>query len=524
MKTLLIFCFLFFSINIQAKSELDSLFSVLDQIIQNRKSYEIEKEIRISKLKQEYALTKLQQEQYLLNKKIIKEYRSYLCDSAIAYSRKNIELAQKLNIEEYKIESELKLSQLLASSGLFTESLKLLNSVHPTQLSNKMKKEYYMSYSLLYNILSKYTDDEMYAQIYRNEIANYVDSAYNILPTIEFDDIEQIYKLYSEGRYEETLKILLDLIPKTDPSSHTYAILTSRLAYTYMVMGREPKLQKKYLIMAAIVDMKLAVKENSALLNLAILINQEGDIDRAYGYVRVALEDANFCNSRYRNVIIAKVQPIIESAYLDKIDRQQRNLKFYLILVSILGIGLVMTTLYIYKQIKIVERNRKRLKDLNNHLDEANHIKEEYIGYFLNQCSIYINKLDEFKQVIYRRITTGQIDDLRKMVSISESKKDIEELYANFDNAFLRLYPNFVDEFNAILKEEERYKLKSNELNTELRIFALIRLGITDNKQISSFLRYSIQTIYNYRSKVKGKALLESEDFEEKIKNIASLS
>lgn len=167
----------------------------------------------------------------------------------------------------------------------------------------------------------------------------------------------------------------------------------------------------------------------------------------------------------------------------------------------------------------------EKLASINHKLDEANLIKEKYIGYFMNQCAVYIDKLDDYRKNVNRKIKAGQIDDLYNMTASTRNlEKDVEELYITFDKAFFKIYPNFVEEFNALLKKEERYKLEKEQLNTELRIFALIRLGITDVNQIAVFLRYSVQTIYNYKSKVKGKATIDSENFEEEVKKIEVFS
>ncbi len=526
MKRYLSFIFLIFIfIQTNAKNEIDSLLQELDQTISNQTYYMDKKEATIKNLKLKLSKNNTLDNQYHINNEIIKEYHTYLCDSAISYIHKNIALAKLINNQNYKLESQIQLSRMLTLSGLFTESLNILSTINPSQLPPNLLEMYYSTYSWLYDTLGKYSDDDEYTSQYKIKTSNYLDSVFSLRSKYSLgNNIEQVYKLFNDEKYEDAVKLLQKIMPEMDQTSHLYAIAASRLAYLYSALGEKPDLQKKYLIIAATIDLKHAIKENSALLNLAILINQEGDIDRAYKYIRIALEDANFYNSRHRNSIIAKVHPIIEKAYLTKIEEQKTDLQFYLILVSILVVGLVITTFYVYKQIKIVSKAKKHLKEMNKSLDDANHIKEEYIGYFLNQCSIYVNKLDEYKQQIYRKIKAGQIEDLTKMISTtSSSKKDIEELYKNFDAAFLKLYPNFVSDFNLLLKEDDRYKPKSNELNTELRIFALIRLGISDNKQISSFLRYSIQTIYNYRSKVRGKTLIENEDFEEKVKKIGLL-
>ena len=256
----------------------------------------------------------------------------------------------------------------------------------------------------------------------------------------------------------------------------------------------------------------------------------EGDIDRAYNYIKVALDDAIFYNSRFKNTVIARIHPIIENTYLYKLEKQKQNLRFYILLTSLFVIALAITLFFTFKQTKIVSRAKKNLNImneelilLNKNLDEANLIKEKYVGYFMNQCAIYINKLDEYRKNVNRKIKTGQVDELYKSSS-RPFEKELEGLYANFDKAFLKLYPHFVEEFNSLLIPDEQYRLEKDQLNTELRIFALIRLGITDVGQIAVFLHYSVQTIYNYKSKVKRTSILDSNLFEEEVKKLGSLS
>jgi hypothetical protein len=192
---------------------------------------------------------------------------------------------------------------------------------------------------------------------------------------------------------------------------------------------------------------------------------------------------------------------------------------------------LAVSLYYIYRQIKFLSKARKKLKitneqlvNANQKLDEVNLIKEKYIGNFMNQCAVYIDKLDDYRKNVNRKLKAGQIDELLKQTSSSRDlERDVEELYDTFDRAFFKIYPNFVEEFNRLLKEEERYKLGLNRLNSELRIYALIKLGINDVDQVAAFLRYSNQTIYNYKSKVRGKAI-ESENFESEVKKIGSFS
>ena len=274
---------------------------------------------------------------------------------------------------------------------------------------------------------------------------------------------------------------------------------------------------EKYLILSTISDIKASVKENAALPSLAFVLYGQGDITRAYHYIKRSLEDAIFCNARLRTIEISGMLPVIDAAYKLQIERQRRQLVLFLIIVSLLSVFLVISVVLIYKQVK-------KLSVARRHLRQANHIKEEYIGHFLNLCSLYIEKLDNFRRTVNRKITAGQTEELLKLTKSSQfAGMEQKEFYANFDNAFLHLYPDFVTEFNRLLQPEERFIMKPGELlNTELRIFAIIRLGIDDSSKIANFLHYSINTIYTYRNKVKNKAI-NRENFEEEIMKIGVL-
>lgn len=259
------------------------------------------------------------------------------------------------------------------------------------------------------------------------------------------------------------------------------------------------------------------------------------------------MEDAMFCNARLRAYEVSKIFPIIDSAYQDKITKQKEELQIFLVLVSILSLFLIIAVVYVYLQMKRLSRIRRelyrtnvklnelntdlqssnnQLKDLNLELSEANKIKETYIGHFLDLCSMYISKLEKYQNTLNKKAVEKKLDELYKMLKSHDMiDNELKELFENFDNIFLHLYPNFVEEFNSLLIKEERFILKTNELlNTELRIFALIRLGITDSSKIANFLHYSANTIYNYRTRVRNKAAVPREEFESLVMRIGAIS
>ena len=274
---------------------------------------------------------------------------------------------------------------------------------------------------------------------------------------------------------------------------------------------------------------------------------KEGDINRAYTYVRFSLDNINDYNTRIRSSEILNIQSIIDKAYQTKSNEQRESLRILLIIATVLLILLIISVCYVYKQMKKGELISKRLKETNTELNtlnqklhnmnnnlknvnvevtEANYIKEEYIGYFLDQCSKYIEKMDEYRKMVNKKIQNKEIENLFKVTKNNDLKEEeLREFFNNFDNMFIHLYPDFVDKFNALLQNDEKIVLKKGEvLNTELRIYALMRLGIDDSTKIANFLGYSVNTIYNYRAKIKNKSKISREDFEWTVKKIGTFN
>lgn len=512
------------------QTEIDSLLRVLDKTIERRADFIAEKERKIGGIKQMLQMEQSLAKRYQLTNELIVEYQTFKCDSALAYIDRNIQVAEELDNIDYINESKLRLAFVLSISGLFTQASAIFDTLDFDQLPNHLKVYYCWGYIRYHENLIKYTDNRAYDQAYFAEIGRCRDTLMNLLEQGSNMYLkEKSFKLRAAGKFEQSAQIQQALFYDETVGSHGYAMSAMGLSMIYGELGNK-LLQEKYLLLAAITDVQLAVKENESLLNLAIYLHGKGEVSRAYNYIQAALKDANFYNSRFRNAVIARTQPIIEATYLAKIEQQRRNLRSYAVVISVFLIVLIITLYFLYNQIKIVSRARKNLNAINvqltatnQRLDEANLIRERYIGYYINQCAVYLDKLDEFRKTVTRKIKAGQLDELQKLSAAKDAlEKDAQELFTDFDKTFLEVYPDFVTELNALLRENERYVLKKNQLNTELRIFALIRLGITDVNQIATFLRYSIQTIYNYRSKVKGKAAVDPDHFEESVKKIGA--
>ena len=511
----------------------EKLLRILDDKIKNKKYYEIKKKNHIQKLKKEALLYKNNDSiTYHLNNLIVEEYVGYQCDSAYIYSDKNKEIANRSNNEIWLYKNLLQRSVLLSTTGLFVESKEILDHINPEALPSPLRFSYNSAYECLYSNLSDYSGgDSPYNKIYKNKLADYYNSAYKALkPGDPFYYLFLSHKNRIENNWSQAEQNVNKFLETTHPGTRLHAIGSFCKAVIDAKLGNIDS-QESCLIYSAISDIESSTKENRSMQDLASILYQKGETVRAYKYIQSSLEDANFYNARFRNIQISKVQPIIEETYLQTINTQNKQLRWSIFLISILFAGLGITMYFIYKQLKMIAKSRNELsktnsvlKSLNHKLDEANHIKEEYIAFFIRQNSNYLEKFERYKKLISIRLSTGQLDKLSAMVNDKKNEEmDLNELYHNFDQAFLRIYPNFVDEVNNLLRKEEKYNLKFGTLNTELRIFALIRLGINDTNQISEFLRYSLRTIYNYRSKVKAKSVIENDEFEAKIMQIGSI-
>lgn len=512
-------------------NERDSLLRVLDKHIQNREVFLLEKEKRIDSIKQILQKTSKAENRYEIQSQLISEYQSFNCDSSLVFIDKNIQIANELKHEEWIEESQLRKAFVLSLSGFFTQALEVFQTIDYETLPTNLKVLYCWSFIRYHENLIKYTDNKRYSTSHEAEIQKCRSRLLDLLNSqSDIYKKEKSFSLYANGDYQTSAKIQEELFAKEQVGTHVYGMSAMGLAVVSRKLEQMDNFEC-YLLLAAITDVRLAIKENESLLTLAIYLHEKGDVNRAYNYIHAALDDANFYNSRFRNSVIARIQPIIEATYLAKIEEQAKNLRLYATLISIVVLGLVITLYFLFRQNKIISKSRKKLDAINNQLvyvnhklDEANLVREKYIGYYINQCAVYLDKLDDYRKIVQRKIKSGQLDDLLQLTTSNKTlEKDAQELYTEFDKSFLEVYPTFVEEFNSLLKPDEQYILIKNQLNTELRIFALIRLGITDVNQIAIFLRYSIQTIYNYKSKVRGKAVMEGDLFEEKVKKTAAI-
>ncbi len=517
-RTILLFCAIITSLSIYARGGVnaDTLLVTLDKAIADRAVYVERKLAALESLKQQRTSVASQEDVFSLNEQIIDSYASFLCDSATRYIVANIAIAKELGDKERLINSQLRLAGNYSTSGLFLQAEELFGQIDFNSLEGYQKSAYCWNKIRYYEQLQKYSNNQRLADEYAIKIDNVRDTLmWGLTPDSELYKTEKIFKLQHAKRYNEALDLSLAQFKKTEPDTHGYAMKSMLIASLYRSLGNR-ELENYYLQLAAITDIKLAVKENEALLILASNLSEAGDIARAYNYIKSALADSNFYNSRFKSTVIARMQPIIESNYMKRLAVHQRILAIGIVVLSLLFLILIVLLFTVRKQKNAIALSRENISKINAELSEANFVKEQYISYFMKQCSDYINKLHLYRKEVNHKIKNKQAESLYKP-STKELEHDIEELMRNFDEAFLNICPKFIQRFNALLVPEARYTIEDKRLNTELRIFALMRLGITNIAQIAEFLQCSSQTIYNYKSKIKSKTLPHITNIEKEI-------
>jgi len=543
-KTLLVLLFVSIPISSRADKTLDSLLNVLDHTILEHETYVAQRESRIQHLKElAKDVTYNSIEHYNLNNQIYKEYRVFICDSAIHYLNENIRIANHLQNTDREVESKLQLSLLLSSTGMYTESIDVLKSVERQKVTPALISDYYTCFDHVYGEMGFYTQDKSLSVYYWSISSLYKDSLYAILPPQSEEYLVMRETLLrDQHKYVEALEINNHRLKEAEPNTPQYALVTYHRSLIYKYTDDDIK-EKQNLCLSAISDIRSAIKDHASLWMLAQLLYENGDMERAYQYMRFSWNATKFYNARLRSWQSADVLSLIDKTYQAMIEKQNDRLQQYLLLITTLLILLIGALAYIYRQMKKLSDARNHLETANSQLNalneelrqmndclsstnaelsESNQIKEEYIARFIKLCSTYINRLDAYRRMVNKKVSAGQIAELLKITRSQDAlDEELEELYANFDTAFLHLFPDFVKKFNALLQDNEQIILKKDELlNTELRIFALIRLGIEDSSQIAEFLRYSVNTIYNYRAKVKNKARGARDNFEDLVRNI----
>lgn len=509
----------------------------LDKALSEKNKYADVKMQRIASYTEKLKQTNSPENEYNINQKLYEEYRKFKIDSALYFVHRNVVLSEQLSNQNFAYRAKIQLANLYSSKGNYLEAQTLLQSIPVKKLPNDLKALYYEFYSQFYE---HYTTNNP-GEYYNRQVEVYRDSLLTVLnadsPKYKINLAQQL--IYRK-EYAKAKELLSSMEKKSRVKDANYAM------YVYLlgdICMKETKTDDgiMYYSLAAATDIENGIKDHGAMQNLAIYYYYDGKIDLAYKYAQSALADAVFCNVKFRTLMMSEFYSIINASYQEKEVQARKQLEYYLYLISILSLFLAGAIVYVYRQMRKVSRVKEelsisgeklqelnaelqsvneQLSDFNKQLYESNRIKEEYIAQFFDICSSYIDKLDDYRKKLNKKAMSRQFDELSEILkSSSVTDDELNELYRRFDIIFINLYPDFVKEVNALFLPEEQIELKEGEiLNTELRILALERLGINDGVKIAAFLRYSVSTIYNYRTKIRNKSAVSREEFEQKVK------
>ena len=490
-------------------------------------------------------------QKFLENYHLYELYRPFVSDSAIYFLRQCVGLAEQMGDASASVRCRSLLAIRCSNIGMYDEALCILDSIRlPRDIAPEDLGTYYEAYNNVYGELGYYTHLADMRQKYYEKSGRYEQLMLKYLPTnSESSYLRREQKAQNAGDNKTAMQINDEWLKTVEPGSHPYALVA---LYRYIeYKNRRDTVQMMYwLTESVLADIRNAVMDQGSMWELANELMLSGDVERATHYISYTSDCANRYGSRQRNWQIAPLLNFIAKEYKQKSESTTSQLRYTLAVISVLALLVFVALLFVHRRNKqlatarnalktsndeLADANRQlaiqanelsalnsQLSTVNCELSESNRVKEEYIGRFMSLCSQYIDKLDNYRKMVNKKMKNKELDELFRISKSTELKeKELEELYENFDTVFLHLFPNFVEGFNSLLLPEAQVRPKEeNRLTTEIRIFALIRLGIEDSSKIAEFLHYSVNTIYNYRARIKNDALGNREQFEKRVKEL----
>ena len=538
LKYLILILFVFNFIDLLSSIDNEIVLKRLDNRLDNSDLYRIDKERSINSLKFSLSNTTRTSDQFTLCQELFEEYNTYQYDSAYVYALRTESLALAMNNKNYLVKAYTNLLFCYTTVGLFMEGGALIRKFNPQGVSSEYLANFYVGCVHYYQNLQLYVNDiaKDLSVMYREKQMYYIQQALSLIPEnsfkYNFTKVQNdVFLGYDNLSTSHRLRQLLST-PKL--SEHKKAIIYAWLGKVYEDMGaRERAIY--YVALSAISDIESCTYETTSAKELAGFMYDAGEINRASKYIRLALNDANTYNSLFRKMEIQALLPRIEKQRYDTIQKDRG------IMIVIICLFIVLLAIIITMFIKIRRRNislrttRKELEKraiaqaeinellqkANEELADSNKIKDQYIIQSLYGDSGFVDKVESICKQMKQKIKVKQYDDLGVMVYKLDTKQERNRMSSAFDSAFLKLFPNFIDEYNKLFDPENAIHMDDNKnLQPEVRIFALIRLGIEDVNLISKYLNLSTNTIYVYRAKVKSKTIVPKDEFEDYIKRI----
>lgn len=480
-----------------------------------------------------------------LNQQLFHEYVVFRRDSAYKYALNTKTIANSMNDRQLLNRAFLNLADICVSGGMYKEGLDFLKSVDTVDISKEIGSFYYGVKGRCYSDMAEYSNLPYFGNYYNSLAKTYRKKAVELTDkgSFYYHFLVAFNKLKAKN-YENALTDFKELL-KNDNSAHDLALTHYMLGEIYRI-NRKFDTAIEHFTLATINDVRTSTKESLAMIKLAELLFKKGNLINASLIIHKAYNDAQFYGAQQRKLQIGSVLPLIEQEILKSIEREKERLYWQYIGVTVFLVVLLGFTITVIIQVKrlqtakreitkahsalqeknkvLTEVNRKlndsniEIIQINSRLFEANKIKEEYLGFFFTEYDDIFEKINNLISKVDGHLDKGENDKIKYHLSRFNTEKEKDKLLHNFDTAFINLFPNFINEFNSLMKEGQKVRLKQNQiLNKELRIFALIRLGITHNEKIAQILGYSVNSIYAYKTKVRNKSLIENDKFDLKL-------
>lgn len=531
-----------------ANAEIQALYQKLDSVIAKREQYTQDKEQKINMIKKSARVVTDKITLMKLYNEIYNEYNHFRFDSAMTYAKKGLELAIKEKNDYYYYLNTIHEAMLLATGGLYSEAKANLDQLTESKMDSTLLYEYNLAQYWLYTYWSDYSKDSEYRTVYWENKIKYLKRTVPLAKKYpnDYNYLMGEYFMYIVGDGHKSLPYYNKVIENEPYNSRLYSTACFAISCIYAALGDEEK-HEEYLIRTVITDVVTPVKENLSFQELAMLLFRKGgdsQLKRAEQYIQLSMEDAKFYNNRLRIIDTSNKLPAIISKYKEMMKEQNDKLRSSLTWTIILLLGLIISLTFIIRQNKLLSKHRRKIAESNRQLTELNdelsllnsglkqsnskmqvtNVKREALAkLYIDLCSKYIERLSKYQKLVCRKIKANQVNDLLSTMTSSRlSDEDAATFMHNFDKAFLDQYPTFITEFNSLLQPEHAIKTKNNTLTTELRIFALVRLGVKESSEIANLLFYTPRTIYNYRSMTKNKAI-NKESFENDVLHLCSM-
>lgn len=534
MKRLPLLCFIIvLPFRLTGHDQVDSLINVLKHEISIQDTYITAKEERIRGLRR--ALKGVSPadypRQFELCNELYHEFKTFVNDSAFRYARQLITLSRQLDDPARMGYAHLKLGFTLLSAGMFKETFDTLRTVDVKVLHDTSAVDYYRLQARAYADVMIFNNHDYFLDVYRRYYRDYLDSALQRCThgSYQYYQISILKDLHLQ-HYDRVIQTSDSLIARHRLSYPQAAVFHYDLGDAWRNLGNHDQVVRN-LVLSAIADIRGAVKENAAMYSLARVLHHSGDSRNAYVFIRQALKDAEFYGARQRQVEINSILPLIAADELNWLDERRLRWVIYSAGITFIVVLVTVFSFIVYKQLRRlriadaqIKQANQSLQVINRRLVEADKIKEEYVGYYFNMTTDYVNRIDVLRKQVMNLLVNDKKKEALTLLGKYNPLDERTRFVKDFDQVFLRLFPDFVHQFNQLIDPHDPFVPdQPGELTPDLRIFALIRLGIHDNRKIGEILNFSVNTVYAYKTRVRNRAVVSGDEFVKRIMEIKSV-